>query len=366
MAAIKQKIPVGVLAATGAVGQRFVSLLADHPWFEVAVVTGSERSAGKRYREAVNWVLSSDIPPGTADLIVQPTDANPGSGKAVLLFSALPSSVAKEIEPPLAQNGYVVCSNASAYRMAEDVPLIIPEINADHISLIAAQREQRGWQGLIVTSPNCAATSVVFPLKALYDAFGLTQAQIVTMQAISGAGYPGVASFDILDNIVPYIGNEEDKIEIEPRKMLGRLNGRSIELAEIAISAQVNRVPVLDGHVVAMSVSLGREAALEEVLAALEAFESPASVRDLPSAPARPLIVHHAPDRPQPRRDRDASKGMAASVGRVRPCPVFDYKMVALTHNTIRGAAGGAILNAELLVSAGYVPEAAAVLEAVS
>jgi aspartate-semialdehyde dehydrogenase len=250
--------------------------------------------------------------------------------------------------------------------MAEDVPLIIPEINADHIGLIPAQREQHGWDGLIVTSPNCAATSVVFPLKALYDAFGLTQAQIVTMQAISGAGYPGVASFDILDNIVPYIGNEEDKIETEPRKMLGKLNGTAIDLAEIAISAQVNRVPVLDGHIVAMSVKLGHEASLEDVYAALEGFEPPASVHGLPSAPTRPLIVHHAPDRPQPRRDRDAAKGMAASVGRVRPCPVFDYKMVALTHNTIRGAAGGAILNAELLASAGYVPEAAAVLETVN
>lgn len=352
------KIPVAVLAATGAVGQRFVSLLADHPWFEVVAVTASERSAGRRYAEVVNWVIPGSIPPGVADLIVRPTDSDPGD--VPLVFSALPSGVAREVEPGLAAGGYAVCSNASAYRMDPDVPLLIPEINPDHITLIDAQRERRGWTGLIITSPNCMAAGMVFPIKILHDAFGVKQAHAVTMQAISGAGYPGVASLDILGNILPYIGgDEEKKIETEPCKMLGSLNGGRIELADMTISVQAHRVPVVDGHFAALSIGLARKAGLEGVKEALGSFGAPQAVRALPSTPARPVILFHEQDRPQPRRDRDAEDGMAVSIGRVQPCPVLDIKLVAMVHNTVRGAAGGAIQNAEWLLACGYLGEQA-------
>lgn len=351
-----ERIRVAVLAATGAVGQRFVSLLTDHPWFEVAVVTGSGRSAGRQYGEAVNWVVPGEIPAGVADLTVQPTNVAALEGEGVrLVFSALPSGVAREAEPEMARAGFVVCSNASALRMEPDVPLLIPEINADHVKLIEAQRARRNWEGLIVTSPNCSTTGIVFPLKALDDAFGLSQVHAVTMQAISGAGYPGVASFDILDNVIPYIKGEEEKVESEPRKLLGRLEGDAIRMADFVVSAQTHRVPVMDGHLAAMSVGLEREASPEEVREALAAFRGPEIVRGLPSAPTHPMIVREEPDRPQPRRDRDAEAGMAITVGRVQPCPVLDVKLVSLVHNTLRGAAGGAILNAELLVASGYL-----------
>jgi aspartate-semialdehyde dehydrogenase len=351
------RIPVGILGATGAVGQRFISLLADHPWFEVTAVAASERSAGKRYEEAVNWVIPGEIPPGVTDLIVTNTDDIDALGDVRLLFSALPSSAARELEPALAARGYIVCTNASALRMDPDVPLLIPEINADHVGLIDAQRKRRGWPGLIVASPNCAVTAIVFPLRALHDAFGLTQTHVVTMQAISGAGYPGVSSFDIFDNVIPYIGGEESKFEGEPHKMLGTLVDGQIRLADFVVSAQVNRVPVIDGHLAALSVGLKRKASVSEVEEALAAFQPPAITRELPSAPGTPMILRTEPDRPQPRRDRDAENGMAVSVGRVQPCPVLGIKLVALVHNTLRGAAGGAILNAELLAAAGYIQD---------
>lgn len=343
-----------VLAATGAVGQRFVSLLEDHPWFEVAVVTGSERSAGRRYADAVNWVVPGSIPESVRDLTVQPTTVE-APGEVDLVFSALPSSVAREVEPRLAEAGYAVCTNASAHRMAEDVPLLIPEINPDHVGLIDAQRARRGWPGLLVASPNCSTTAIIFPLKALQDAFGLRAVHVVTLQAISGAGYPGVASLDSLDNVLPYISGEEEKVEAEPRKLLGALHDGAIRPASVAISAQTNRVPVMDGHMGVLSAALEQPAGIDAVRDALRAWQPPAEIAALPSAPPQALIVRDEPDRPQPRRDRDAGHGMAATVGRVQPCPVFDVKLVSLVHNTIRGAAGGAILNAEWLAAAGYV-----------
>lgn len=347
-----KKLKVGILGATGAVGQRFVQLLVDHPWFEVAALAGSERSEGRRYADACRWVLSEPLPVEIGELVVQ----SPEPGLDVdLVFSALPSEVAREVEPAFAAVGYVVCSNASAFRMAPDVPLIIPEINGDHLSLIPAQRARRGWDGLIVTSPNCTTSGIVFALKPLDDAFGVRRVFAVTMQAVSGAGYPGVSSLDIHDNVLPYIGGEEDKIEQEPRVLLGRVEGGRQVQKELTVSAQANRVPVLDGHTACISVELAEKPPIAELVATLEAFRAPAAVRDLPSAPARPLIVRHESDRPQPRRDRDAEGGMAVSVGRVRPCPLLDYRMISVSHNTLRGAAGGAILNAELLVAQGYV-----------
>jgi aspartate-semialdehyde dehydrogenase len=348
------KIKTAILAATGTVGQRFASLLNDHPWFEVTVVTASEKSAGKRYTDAVNWVIPGDIPPNVANLTVQPT--NDDLGDVLLVFSALPTAAAREIEPQLASAGYIVCSNASAMRMVDDVPLLVPEINYDHIGLIDAQRKNRGWDGLIVAAPNCSTTGTVFPLKILHDAFGLEQGHIVTMQAISGAGYPGVASFDILDNIMPYIGGEEEeKVETEPLKLLGTLNGGQIEFAGFTLSAQTHRVPVIDGHLAAISLKLRKKASIEQIIDAIESYQAPEAVRDLPSTPVKPVILRHEIDRPQPRRDRDAGDGMSISIGRVQPCSVFDVKLISLVHNTVRGAAGGAIHNAELLKVSGLI-----------
>lgn len=358
-----ERIPVAVLAATGAVGQRFVSLLADHPWFEVAVVTGSDRSAGLPYAEAVSWVVPGEIPAGAARLVVQPTGDAGALDGVRLAFSALPGDIARAVETDLAARGLAVCSNASALRMEPDVPLLIPEVNPDHLALIPAQREQRGWTGLAVTSPNCSTTGIVLPLKALHDAFGLARVHAVTMQAISGAGYPGVPSFDVLDNVIPFINGEEEKVEQEPRKLLGAVDGGVVRLADFTVSAQTHRVPVMDGHLAAISVELAAPAALADVQAALAEFKPPAEVRGLPSAPPRPLIVRGEPDRPQPRRDRDAANGMAVTVGRVQPCPVLGFKLVALVHNTVRGAAGGAILNAELLAAQGYLGDALPVKE---
>jgi aspartate-semialdehyde dehydrogenase len=346
------KIPVAVLGATGAVGQRFVQLLADHPWFEIAAVAASERSAGQRYAEVANWVIPGDPPPAVAEMIVQPLEP---SLPAHLVFSALPGSAAREIEPAFACAGYAVCSNASAYRQEPGVPLLIPEVNADHVGMIPRQRTERGWSGLIVTSPNCTTTGIVLPLKPLDDAFGLKKVFAVSMQAISGAGYPGVASLDILGNVVPYIGGEEEKIEAETRLLLGRLvDGRRVE-ADLAISAQANRVPVLDGHTVCLSLGFENPPSVEQAVSALAEFCGHDLARQLPSAPQHPILVRPQPDRPQPRRDRDAEGGMAITVGRVRTCPLLDLRLVSVSHNTLRGAASGSILNAELLVAAGLV-----------
>jgi aspartate-semialdehyde dehydrogenase len=346
------KIPVAVLGATGAVGQRFLQLLADHRWFEIAVLAASDRSAGRPFAEVANWVVPGDPPPWAGGMIVRPLEPDL---PARIVFSALPSSVAREVEPAFARAGYAVCSNAAAFREAPGVPLLIPEVNADHVALIERQRAEQGWPGLIVTSPNCTTTGMVMPLKPLDDAFGLRQAFAASMQAISGAGYPGVASLDILGNVVPYISGEEEKIEQETRLLLGHLvDGQRIE-ASVAVSAQANRVPVMDGHTVCLSLGFERSPSVEEAVAALAGFRGPEVVRGLPSAPKRPIVVRSEPDRPQPRRDRDAEGGMAVTVGRVRPCPILDLRLVSVSHNTLRGAASGSVLNAELLVSTGYV-----------
>jgi len=346
------RLPVAILGATGAVGQRFVQLLSDHPWFEIAALAASERSAGRRYADACNWVIASDPPPSVGEMIVSPLKPNL---PARIVFSALPSAVAREVEPRFAQAGYGVCSNASAFRYEPDVPLVIPEVNADHTALIKRQRAERGWPGFIVTSPNCTATGIVMPLKPLDDAFGLRKVFVATMQAISGAGYPGVASLDILGNVVPYIGGEEEKIEREMRLLLGRVvDDRRVE-APVIVSAQANRVPVLDGHTVCLSLGFEKQPTVKEAIVALANFRGPDVVRELPSAPEHPILVRLEPDRPQPRRDRDAEGGMAVTVGRVRECPLLHLRLVSVSHNTLRGAASGSILNAELLMTEGYI-----------
>jgi len=349
---MESKIPVVVLGATGAVGQRFVQLLSSHPWFEITALAASERSAGRRYAAACNWVIPGDPPPQVGEMVVQPLE--PGL-PARIVFSALPAAVARQVEPLFAQAGYGVCSNASAFRQEPGVPLLIPEINAGHVALIPAQQAEHGWQGFIVTSPNCTTTGIAISLKPLDERFGLRRVFATSMQAISGAGYPGVASLDILNNVVPYIGGEEEKIESETRLLLGHVvDGRRVP-ADIVISAQANRVPVLDGHTVCLSLGFERVPPVEEALAALADFRGPEVVRGLPSAPERPIIVRREPNRPQPRRDRNAGSGMAVTVGRVRECPLLDLRMVSVSHNTLRGAASGSILNAELLVAEGYV-----------
>ncbi|MCK4449216.1 MAG: aspartate-semialdehyde dehydrogenase [Anaerolineae bacterium] len=346
------RIPVAILGATGAVGQRFVQLLSGHPWFEIAALAASERSAGRRYADACRWVIPGDPPPSASEMAVSPLEPDI---PARLVFSALPSSVAHEVEPIFAQAGYAVCSNASAFRYEPDVPLVIPEINGDHTALIKRQQAKRGWPGFIVTSPNCTTTGIVMPLKPLDDAFGLRKVFVATMQAISGAGYPGVASLDVLNNVLPYIGGEEEKIEQETRLLLGRVvDDRRVE-APVIVSAQANRVPVLDGHTVCLSLGFEKQPTAEEAIVALANFRGPDVVRELPSAPEHPILVRLEPDRPQPRRDRDAEGGMAVTVGRVRECPLLDLRLVSVSHNTLRGAASGSILNAELLMTEGYI-----------
>jgi len=346
------KIPVAVLGATGAVGQHFVRLLADHPWFEIVALAASDRSEGRPYREACSWVIAGDMPAAVRDMVVvRPAPPLP----ARLVFSALPVPAAREVEPAFAQAGYAVCSNAAAFRYDPDVPLIIPEVNADHLSMIEGQLARRGWPGFIVTSPNCTTTGLVLALKPLDVAFGLRKIFVATMQALSGAGYPGIPSLDIMDNVVPYIGGEEEKMERETRLLLGHVaDGRRSE-APITISAQTNRVAVLEGHTLCVSAGFERPPTPEEAVQVLQQFRGPSSVSGLPSAPQAPLVVRHENDRPQPRRDRDVQDGMVVSVGRLRKCPLLDLRMVVVVHNTRRGAAGGALLNAELLVKLGLV-----------
>ncbi|MFW6068966.1 MAG: aspartate-semialdehyde dehydrogenase [Chloroflexota bacterium] len=347
-----KKIAVGVLGATGAVGQRFVQLLADHPWFEVVAVTGSERTVGRPYGEGVRWVIPGDPPPGISDLMVQATEPNLD---APLVFSALPTAKARELEPVFAEAGYAVVTNASAFRMADDVPLLIPEINPTHTELICRQQEARGWSGFIVASPNCSTTSIVLPMKVFQDAFGLQAAVITTMQAISGAGYPGVPSMAIVDNVIPHIGGEDEKLENEPRKLLGRVVDHELVLADIQLSAQANRVPVMDGHLASVSVKLNERTTPEAAIEVLETWQPPDVCAELPSSPKQPLLYRREEDRPQPRLDRDAEEGLAWTVGKVRSCNVLDLRYMAITHNTLRGAASGAVLNGELLVVQGYL-----------
>jgi aspartate-semialdehyde dehydrogenase len=346
---MSERIPAVILGAVGLVGQRFVQLLDRHPWFEVTALTGSERCAGQRYGEACKWVLDTSMPEWAREMDVLPSEPE-AVKNARLAFSALPGEAALKLEPCFAQEGLVVCSNASAFRQDEDVPLLLPEVNADHIGLIPYQRKRRGWVGCIVTNPNCTCTGLTVTLKALHESFGVARVLAVSFQALSGAGYPGVPSLDILDNVIPFIEGEEEKVEWEPRKMLGNINGASITYADISISAHTNRVPVSDGHLVCVSVELERHASPEEAVEVLRCFQVPEISFDLPSAPKPPIAVLEEPDRPQPKRDRLAGNGMTTVVGRLRHDPLFDLKYVVLSHNTIRGAAGGSIYNAELLV----------------
>lgn len=345
------RIPVAVLAATGSVGQRFVQLLDGHPWFEVTALTGSDRSVGQKYGDACHWILPEPMPDWARDMTVVPT--TPEAANVALAFSALPASIAKEVEPQFARAGVKVCSNASAYRAEADVPILLPEINPDHTRLVEVQRLKRGWSGCIVTNPNCTSTGMTVALKALQDAFGLSVVFAISMQALSGAGYPGVASMDIIDNVIPNIGGEEDKVEWEPRKMLGRLNGEEIDLADFVISAHTNRVAVIDGHMVCLSIELASRQNVKHIVQALREYQAPEISCDLPSAPRPVIALRDEPDRPQPRLDRMTGQGMTTVIGRVRPDPILDVKMVVLSHNMIRGAAGGSIYNAELLVKQG-------------
>jgi aspartate-semialdehyde dehydrogenase len=346
------KLRVAVLGATGTVGQRFIQLLAGHPWFEVAALTGSERSAGRSYGEAARWVLDTPMPAAVRELTVLGEDAPLDTP---LVFSALPSKTAGAIEARLAAAGHIVCTNASDHRMDPDVPLLIPEVNPEHLDLIAVQRKARGWSGAIIANANCTATGPAMLLRPLHDAFGVTKVMLMSMQALSGAGYPGVPSYDAIENVIPYIGGEEPKVESEPQKMLGTLHNGAVEPAPFVISAHCNRVPVLEGHLECLSLSFARRPALEELAEALRGFRALPQELGLPSAPAEPLIVRDEPDRPQTRRDRDAGGGMSTVVGRIRPCPILEYKLVCLTHNTIRGAAGGSLLNAELMYAQGML-----------
>ena len=345
------QIPVAVLGATGSVGQRFISLLDQHPWFKVVALAASDRSVGQRYADAARWVLDVPMPEYARDIKVVP--ASPDCIDARIVFSALHTEVANEVEPQFAKAGAAVCSNASSYRRGKDVPLLLPEINADHIHLVKHQRQSRGWSGCIVTNPNCTSTGLTIALKALDEAFGVKKVLAFSLQALSGAGYPGVPSLDIMDNIIPNVANggEEEKVEWEPRKMLGKLNENKIELAKIIFSAHTNRVAVIDGHTVCASVGLEKSVEPEVAVQALRDFTAQSSAKDLPSAPRPVIEVRDEADRPQPRLDRLTGKGMTTVVGRVRHDPILDLKFVVLSHNTIRGAAGASIYNAELLVN---------------
>ena len=341
---------VGILGATGAVGQKFVRLLVDHPWFEITALAASKRSAGKTYREAVNWIDSSRVPEELADVEVVPTEP---PLECDFVFSGLSSSVAKGIEQTFANAGYPVISNAKNHRMVDEVPLLIPEVNPDHVRLIDRQSWQNG--GWIVTNPNCSTVGLVMALKPLVGAYGVEEVQVTTLQALSGAGYPGVSSLDALGNVVPYIGGEEGKMASEPLKLLGTLDEETVRPANITISPQCTRVPVLEGHLETISARLASKASPQEVQETLGAYTSPIGDLDLPSAPDPLIYVHEEVDAPQPRRHADMGDGMAISVGRVRECEVLDVKFVGLVHNTLRGAAGVAVLNAELLARKGYL-----------
>ncbi len=346
----RQRIPTAVLGATGSVGQRMVTLLADHPWFEVVEVVASRKSAGQRYGDAVHWFQESPIPPSIAELEILPIDTELD---APLVLSALDSNVAGEAEERSARAGHLVVSNAKNHRMRDDVPLLIPEVNPDHLKLVDSQPYSGG---AIVTNPNCSKIGLVLALKPLQDAFGIASVNVVTMQAISGAGFPGVSSLEILDNLVPFISGEEEKLESESRKILGSLGGSGIKDAPIVFSAQCNRVAVLDGHTECVSVKLGRSATTDEIIDVWETFRAEPQRLGLPSAPSNPIIYDPAEAAPQPRLHRNAGSGMAVTIGRLRPCALFDFKFVVLSHNTLRGAAGGSLLAAELAVSKQVLP----------
>ena len=351
---MKKKLRAGICAATGTVGQRLIQLLANHPWFEVSAVAASDNSVGKTYAQATRWMLETSMPESVAGMTVR--TCAPGLDCDFVL-SSLPSNVADQAEEDLAKSGLPVISNASSHRMKADVPLLIPEINPDHLDALALQKRRIGGKGFIVTNPNCTSIGLVFPLAALHRKFGLEAVSVVTMQAISGAGYPGVASLDILDNVLPAIdsGGEDHKVETEPLKLLGQWKNDRFVDAPIRMSAQTHRVHVRDGHLEAVSVKLSQKASRDDVEAAIRDFRSPIDELELPSAPRPAIYVEKDIQRPQPRLDRDRGNGMAVVVGPVQPCAVLAYKFRLCSHNTIRGAAGAAILNAELLYKKGML-----------
>jgi len=344
---MQKPLQIGILGATGMVGQRFIQLLEHHPWFEITWLAASDRSSGKRYGDAVRWKLDTQLPQRIADMPVSPADP---AGAPKVIFAALDADIARELEPKFAAAGCAVVSNSSAFRMHPNVPLVIPEVNAEHLHLIDEQTWRKESGGYIVTNPNCSAIGLVMALRPLEERFGIEAIFVTTMQAVSGAGYPGVPSLDILGNVVPFIKNEEEKMEEETLKLLGRFEGHAVKPLAAKMSAHCNRVAVEDGHTESVSIKLRTKATKEEILAAWKEF-TPLAGQQLPTAPAQPVEWVDAVDRPQPRLDRMRGNGMAATVGRLRPCGLLDWKFTVISHNTIRGAAGAAILNAELLVS---------------
>ncbi len=345
------KYKVGILGATGMVGQKFIQLLAGHPWFKITTLMASERRVGKMYGEEVDWIVSSDVPKEVRDIEMSPMD--PKYCDADIVFSALPSDVAREVEPKFAKEGFVVASNASAYRMEEDVPLVIPEVNPDHLQLIDVQKRNRGWDGFIVTNPNCTTIMLTITLKPLMD-LGLKSVRVATMQALSGAGYPGVPSLAIVDNVIPFIKGEEEKVESEPLKILGKLEGGKVKPASLEISASCHRVPVIDGHLEAVWARFEGNVSLDDVINAFESLKP----LDLPTSPEKVIVVRNEVDRPQPRLDRDTGNGMSVVVGRLKKVGEGEVRYLVLGHNTVRGAAGASILNAELMIKEGYIPQA--------
>ena len=348
---MSERIPVGILGATGMVGQEFVSFLRDHPWFELRWLGASDRSAGKAYREATTWRLGGETPAYVRDIVV--SDSVP-KGAPKLVFSSMDASVATEIEQAFAKAGHTIVSNSRNHRMDADVPLLVPEANAGHLGLISEQQRVRGWPGAIVTNPNCSTIVLVMALAPMKQ-FGIKKVIVTTMQAVSGAGYPGVASLDILGNVVPFIGGEEPKMESETQKILGSFEGGRIVPLDARVSASCNRVAVVNGHTICVSVEFEKKPSEDEIIFALNGFRGVPQMKKLPSAPEQPVIYMEQPDRPQPRRDVERENGMAVFVGRLRKCPVLDYKFVALGHNTVRGAAGAAVLNAELMKMEGLL-----------
>jgi aspartate-semialdehyde dehydrogenase len=348
---MQTRIEVGILGATGMVGQEFIHFLQGHPWFDLKWLGASDRSAGKKYRDAMTWHLGGAVPESVAETTVD--ESKPGNAPR-LLFSAMDASVATDIERAFAQAGHVVVSNSRNHRMEPDVPLLVPEINPDHLKLVPGQQRARGWKGQIVTNPNCSTIVLTMGLGPLKQ-FGITKVITTTMQAISGAGYPGVPSMDIVGNVIPFIGGEEEKMQQETQKILGEFRGDHIEPLAATVSAHCNRVPVVDGHTVTVSVEFSSKPSEDDLRHAIESFTGVPQQRQLPSAPPRPVIYMYEANRPQPRKDADRDRGMAAFVGRLRRCPVLDYKFVALGHNTVRGAAGAAVLNAELMHSEGML-----------
>ena len=347
-----KKIGVAILGATGSVGQKFLELLAEHPQFEVKELAASEKSAGKKYKEATNWIMQKALPLNFSDMIVKECQPNL---KSKIVFSALDASVAGEIEEDFAKAGYIVISNARNHRYDPNVPLIIPEVNSDHLEMI---KFQKYGDGAIITNPNCSTIGLVLALKPLHENFVIESVNVVTLQAVSGAGYPGLPSMDIIDNSIPFIGGEEPKMEKEPLKILGRLNTKGqVDFADIVISAQCNRVAVNDGHLECVQVKLKKKPSIEEMINSWINFKAEPQKLNLPSAPKNPIYYFHEEKYPQPKIHRNLEKGMAAAVGRLRECPLFDYKFVVLSHHTVRGAAGGTILIAELLHAKGYLPD---------